>query len=87
MCHDPIIKNILNKKINITFGWGSRIRTYEMLESESNALPLGDTPLILKKVRLKPYLFIIYHKSKKINKKEQKKINFLIKIKFKLIKN
>ena len=27
------------------FGWGGRIRTYAMLESESNALPLGDTPL------------------------------------------
>ena len=26
------------------FGWGGRIRTYAMLESESNALPLGDTP-------------------------------------------
>ena len=26
-------------------GWGGRIRTYAMLESESNALPLGDTPL------------------------------------------
>ena len=25
-------------------GWGGRIRTYGMLESESNALPLGDTP-------------------------------------------
>ncbi len=25
-------------------GWGGRIRTYAMLESESNALPLGDTP-------------------------------------------
>ena len=27
-------------------GWGGRIRTYAMLESESNALPLGDTPMI-----------------------------------------
>ena len=27
------------------FGWGSRIRTYEMSESESDALPLGDTPI------------------------------------------
>ena len=26
-------------------GWGGRIRTYEMSESESDALPLGDTPL------------------------------------------
>ena len=26
-------------------GWGGRIRTYAVLESESNALPLGDTPL------------------------------------------
>ena len=30
------------------FGWGGRIRTYAMLESESNALPLGDTPSRLK---------------------------------------
>ncbi len=29
-------------------GWGGRIRTYAMLESESNALPLGDTPSHLK---------------------------------------
>ena len=27
------------------FGWGGRIRTYEVLESESSALPLGDTPV------------------------------------------
>ena len=26
-------------------GWGARIRTYEMSESESDALPLGDTPI------------------------------------------
>jgi hypothetical protein len=25
-------------------GWGERIRTFGMLESESSALPLGDTP-------------------------------------------
>ena len=27
------------------FGWGAGIRTPEMSESESDALPLGDTPL------------------------------------------
>ena len=30
---------------NGKFGWGGRIRTYEMSESESDALPLGDTPM------------------------------------------
>lgn len=28
-------------------GWGKRIRTFEMSESESDALPLGDTPKYL----------------------------------------
>ena len=27
------------------FGWGGRVRTHEMEESESSALPLGDTPI------------------------------------------
>ena len=27
------------------FGWGTGIRTPEMSESESDALPLGDTPI------------------------------------------
>lgn len=29
------------------FGWGAGIRTPEVLESESSALPLGDTPVWL----------------------------------------
>ena len=29
----------------ILFGWGKRIRTFGMPESESGALPLGDTPI------------------------------------------
>ncbi len=29
----------------VFIGWGAGIRTPEMLESESSALPLGDTPL------------------------------------------
>ena len=28
-----------------SIGWGGRIRTHEMEESESSALPLGDTPI------------------------------------------
>ncbi len=32
----------------IRSGWGNRIRTYEMTESESVALPLGDTPMNIK---------------------------------------
>ena len=31
----------------VRFGWGGWIRTNEMAESESAALPLGDTPLEL----------------------------------------
>ena len=27
-------------------GWGKRIRTFGMSESESDALPLGDTPIL-----------------------------------------
>ncbi len=32
-------------EVFLGFGWGSRIRTYGIPESESGALPLGDTPL------------------------------------------
>ena len=32
-------------------GWGKRIRTFEMSESESDALPLGDTPIYLESQR------------------------------------
>ena len=28
----------------VAYGWGGWIRTNEMLESKSSALPLGDTP-------------------------------------------
>lgn len=31
--------------LSFVFGWGSRIRTYGIPESESGALPLGDTPI------------------------------------------
>ena len=34
-----------HQKMAFHFGWGGRIRTYEMSESESDALPLGDTPI------------------------------------------
>ena len=36
------------KNFQKKLGWGGRIRTYAMLESESNALPLGDTPSTMK---------------------------------------
>ncbi len=32
-------------------GWGKRIRTFGMSESESDALPLGDTPIYLESQR------------------------------------
>ena len=31
-------------------GWGGRIRTYEMIESKSIALPLGYTPILSFKI-------------------------------------
>ncbi len=34
----------MSQRADFFAGWGGRIRTYAMLESESNALPLGDTP-------------------------------------------
>ena len=30
------------------YGWGGRIRTFGMTESESVALPLGDTPMFVR---------------------------------------
>ncbi len=39
------IKTKKNSRYNrLFFGWGAGIRTPEMLESESSALPLGYTP-------------------------------------------
>ena len=32
-------------KVSFCFGWGTGIRTPEMSESESDALPLGDAPI------------------------------------------
>ena len=48
---DSIQACVLNKKIDKIqlvdfFGWGSWIRTNEVTESESVALPLGDTPIL-----------------------------------------
>ena len=31
--------------LGLSYGWGRRIRTFGMTESESVALPLGDTPI------------------------------------------
>ena len=39
-------KNILGTSPRNFFGWGAGIRTPVMTESESVALPLGDTPII-----------------------------------------
>ncbi len=39
--------NLRIKRTHLVYcGWGGRIRTYGVLESESSALPLGDTPLL-----------------------------------------
>ena len=40
------IKKRLSKKENRFFGWGGGIRTHEMQESKSCALPLGDAPIL-----------------------------------------
>ena len=32
--------------MDLFFGWGGGIRTHEMQESKSCALPLGDTPVL-----------------------------------------
>ncbi len=42
-CASPSLQVIV-QVLPCKLGWGGRIRTYAMLESESNALPLGDTP-------------------------------------------
>ena len=36
------------KKSTVFCGWGGRIRTFGMTESESVALPLGDTPMFVR---------------------------------------
>ena len=51
----PHIKIFIRQKEKVLknqyfFGWGERIRTFGMTESESVALPLGDTPLLGKLV-------------------------------------
>ena len=38
-------EHTFGKQKCVLFGWGAGIRTPEMLESESSALPLGDTPI------------------------------------------
>ena len=38
------VKTAFFKRRMPFFGWGRRIRTFGMTESESVALPLGDTP-------------------------------------------
>ena len=39
------IKNRPLLRSNLFFGWGGGIRTHEMQESKSCALPLGDAPI------------------------------------------
>ena len=44
--HTVLIDNKKTADNNrLSFGWGAGIRTPEMLESESSALPLGYTPV------------------------------------------
>ncbi len=38
----PIVSKLMS-----SYGWGGRIRTLEMMESESTALPLGYTPVYI----------------------------------------
>ena len=39
-------KQVCSKRTNLFFGWGGGIRTHEMQESKSCALPLGDAPIL-----------------------------------------
>ena len=39
---------VLVDKRGFFYGWGGRIRTFGMTESESVALPLGDTPMFVR---------------------------------------
>ena len=41
-------KTAEEKTSAVTCGWGGRIRTFGMTESESVALPLGDTPMFVR---------------------------------------
>ena len=41
-----LIKKVLPYFGKNFFGWGGGIRTHEMQESKSCALPLGDTPML-----------------------------------------
>ena len=45
---DGFIYLVDRKKDVIISGWGGRIRTFGMTESESVALPLGDTPMFVR---------------------------------------
>ena len=43
---DSLVKIYKTKDIEVlSTGWGGKIRTYEMPESKSGALPLGYTPI------------------------------------------
>ena len=55
----------------LLLGWGSRIRTYEMSESESDALPLGDTPICIKIIaplRFTPFTDLLWRFLHLLNK-------------------
>lgn len=41
-----IVKRPQYSYTEVFFGWGKRIRTFGMAESESAALPLGYTPIV-----------------------------------------
>ena len=60
-----IIKKALIDQCVISNGWGDRIRTYEMADSESAALPLGYTPML--------YYFNAYYYKKTIKIKKWQK--------------
>ena len=42
---EPVKNGFISVFNWFSLGWGGRIRTHEMEESESSALPLGDTPI------------------------------------------
>ena len=47
-CWKNVKKQRPQKKSTVFCGWGGRIRTFGMTESESVALPLGDTPMFVR---------------------------------------
>jgi hypothetical protein len=57
---EPISQNITKKDAEASFfiGWAGWIRTIGMTESKSVALPLGDSPIFVKKANSHEFAFL-----------------------------